>query len=266
MNSKISPLTLKEKKRSGKKIVALTAYDCMTARILDAAGVDIVLVGDSLGMVLLGYRNTLAVTIEDMLHYTRAVSRGVERALLVGDMPFMSYHISLKETVRNAGRFVQEARAEAVKLEGGVEVCEKVRAIVAAGIPVLGHIGLKPQDALKLGGYKVQGKDKAAAERIMQDARALEDAGVFGIVMECVPAALAKAVTESLSVPTIGIGAGKYCDGQVVVTHDILGLTEGHSPKFVKRYADLRPEITRAVAEYKTEVEKGIYPDEKYSY
>lgn len=266
MTSKVTPVTLKEKKSAGKKITALTVYDYLTAQIVDETGIDIVLVGDSVGMVLLGYKNTLAVTIEEMVHYTSAVSRGVRRALLVGDMPFMSYHISVEETVRNAGRFVQEGHAEAVKLEGGEEIGDKVRAIVAAKIPVLGHVGLKPQDALMIGGFKIQGKDRASADKIIRDARSLEDAGVFGIVLECVPAALAKEVTEAVSVPTIGIGAGKYCDGQILVTHDILGLTEGTAPKFVKKYADMRTTIKNAVGEFKGECEKGAYPDEKHSY
>lgn len=266
MISKVTPVTLKEKKKAGRKITALTAYDYVTGKILDETGIDIVLVGDSLGMVLLGYKNTLAVTIDEMIRYTAAVARGVNRALLVGDMPFMSYHISVEETVRNAGRFVQEARAEAVKLEGGQEVAGKIHAIVAAGIPVLGHIGLKPQDALIIGGFKIQGKDRAAAEKIICDAKSLEQAGVFAIVLECVPAALAKEITAAVNVPTIGIGAGPHCDGQVLVINDMLGLTEGVMPKFVKRYADLRKEIKGAVNEFKTECEKGIYPDEKHSY
>jgi len=266
LTSKVTPVTLKEKKKSGRKITALTAYDYATGKILDEAGIDIVLVGDSLGMVLLGYKNTLAVTIDEMVRYTAAVARGVQRALLIGDMPFMSYHISVEETVRNAGRFVQEARAEAVKIEGGQEVAEKVRAIVAAGIPVLGHIGLKPQDALMIGGFKVQGKDRQAADRIIRDAKALEGAGVFGIVLECIPAQLAREVTAATGVPTIGIGAGPHCDGQILVINDLLGLTEGAVPKFVKRYADLRTEIKGAVAGFKSECEKGIYPDEKHSY
>ncbi|MFC2149464.1 3-methyl-2-oxobutanoate hydroxymethyltransferase [Candidatus Auribacterota bacterium] len=264
--SKITPAVLHDKKTRNEKIVALTAYDYLSATILDEAGIDMILVGDSLGMVLLGYKNTMPVTLNEMISYTKAVSRGVNRALLVGDMPFMSYHISVEETVRNAGRFVQEGMAEAVKLEGGIEVAEKVRAIVSAGIPVLGHIGLKPQDALKLGGFKIQGKDRASAQKVINDAKALEKAGVFAMVVECVPTELAREITKTVKVPTIGIGAGKYCDGQILVTHDILGMTEGKGPRFVKKYADVRGDIKKGVLKFKAECEKGIYPDKEHSY
>jgi len=264
--SKVTTTVLKVKKEKKEKIIALTAYDSITARILDQAGIDIILVGDSLGNVLLGYKNTLPVTLDEMVHYTKVVSRGVQNALLVGDMPFMSYHINVEESVRNAGRFIKEGMAEAVKLEGGKEVCEKVMAIVGAGIPVLGHIGLKPQESLRTGGYKIQGKDSVSAQKIIKDAVALEKAGAFALVVECIPAVLTKKVTQSVSIPVIGIGAGKECDGQILVTHDILGLTNGQTPKFVKKYADISGEMTRGVTKFIGECKKGTYPDSKHSY
>lgn len=244
----------------------LTAYDYSTAKIFDEVGIDVLLVGDSLGMVVLGYESTLPVTMEDMLHHVQAVSRGTTNAMVVADMPFMSYHVSVGESVRNAGRFLQEAGANAVKLEGGREVADTVKAIIAAGIPVMGHLGLTPQSINQLGGYRVQGKDEAAARAIINNALALQDAGVFAIVLECVPAPLAKMVTERLDIPTIGIGAGKDCDGQVLVSHDILGLYSDLVPKMAKQYASLKPIIVDAVARYKKEVETGVFPAEEHSF
>jgi 3-methyl-2-oxobutanoate hydroxymethyltransferase len=244
----------------------LTAYDYPTARLVDEAGVDIVLVGDSVGNVILGYDSTIPVTMADMLHHTRAVSRGVRRALVVGDMPFLSYHLERTEAVRNAGRFLQEAGAQAVKLEGGRDVAETVRTIVAAGIPVMGHLGLTPQSVHQLGGYRVQGRDEAAARRLLEDAQILEEAGVFSLVLECIPLDLARQITARVGVPTIGIGAGPHCDGQVLVTHDLLGLYGDFKPKFVKRYADLHVEIARALRAFREDVENGRFPTAEYSF
>ena len=263
---KVTPVTLREMKGRGEKIVALTAYDCYSAGVLDAAGVDMILVGDSLGMVMLGYPNTLPVTMEEMLHHTRAASRGNTRALLVGDMPFMAAGVSVEETVRNAGRFVKEGGAHAVKIEGGEEIGPHVRATVSAGVPVLGHIGLSPQDLLVLGGYKVQGRGEAAGRRILDDARALEGMGVFAMVLECLPAGLAAKVTASVGVPTIGIGAGPSCDGQILVLNDILGMCAGRAARFVKVYADLGAGMKAAVGRYAAEVRGGQYPDAGHSY
>ena len=262
---KITLLDLKAKKEQGEKITMLTAYDYPFAQMIDEAGIDIILVGDSLGMVVLGYESTLPVSMEEMLHHIRAVKRAVKRAFLIGDMPFMSYQTSVEEAVRNAGRFMK-AGCDAVKLEGGQEVTDKVAAIVKAGIPVLGHIGLTPQSIAQLGGYRVQGKDVQSAKKLLQDALALEKAGVFGIVLECVPYQLAKLITTRCSVLTIGIGAGPYCDGQVLVIHDLLGLTPGHKPKFVKTYVNLAPQIKQALFQYQTEVKKGTFPDFNHAY
>ncbi len=258
--------SIREKKKSGKKITALTAYDYFSARVLNEAGIDIILIGDSLGMVVLGYENTLPVTVDEMVHHMKAVARGNRRCLLVGDLPFLSYHISVEEALRNAGRFVQEGGAQAVKLEGGKEMAGLVSRMVASGIPVLGHIGLTPQDILNLGGYKVQGRDHESAQRLIEDARALEAAGAFAVVLECVPAALAGEITGALSVPTIGIGAGPHCDGQILVTADLLGMFDRFTPKFVRRYADLWGTTVKAIGEYKREVEEGKFPAEKESY
>lgn len=249
-----------------KRITALTAYDFPTARALDAAGVDILLVGDSLGMVLLGYDNTLAVTMDDMLHHTRAVARGAERAMVVGDMPFMSYQINAEEALRNAGRFVQDAGAQAVKLEGGEALADTVRRIVAAGIPVMGHLGLTPQSVHQLGGFRVQGKTAEAASRLLEDARCLEQAGIFALVLEMVPRQLARLVTERLSIPTIGIGAGPECDGQILVTHDLIGLYHRPVPRFAKRYARVADIISEAVGEYLREVRAGDFPGEQHCF
>lgn len=253
-------------KREGRPITMLTAYDYPLAKLVDAAGIDGILVGDSLGNVVLGYGSTVPVTMDDMVHHIKAVARGVSRAMVVGDMPFLSYHLSREESLRNAGRIIQEGGAQAVKLEGGREIAETVQAMVAAGIPVMGHLGLTPQSVHQLGGYKVQGKDEAAAKKLVADAKALEEAGVFAIVLECVPTALAKMITEMLAVPTIGIGAGPHCCGQILVTHDLLGLYGGGRPKFVKRYADLHEEITKALVAYREEVQNGAFPGPEHSF
>src|SRR5512143_670792 len=236
---KVTTLALRRKKERREIITMLTAYDYPTALAIDQAGMDSILVGDSLGMVVLGYANTLPVTMEDMLHHCRAVARGAQSALLIGDMPFLSYQVSVTEAVRNAGRFLQEAGMDAVKLEGGRERLEAIRAIQSAGIPVMGHIGLTPQSVNQLGGFRAQGKSALAAKRLLEDALLLEEAGCFGIVLESVPARLAQLISQRISIPTIGIGAGVGCDGQVLVGHDILGLFDRFTPKFVKKYADL---------------------------
>ena len=253
-------------KKNGEKISMLTAYDASFAGLIDAAGIDMVLVGDSLGMVLLGYNSTIPVTMEEMLHHCRAAGRGVKRAVLVGDMPFMSYQVSQNEAISNAGRFLKEAGCDAVKLEGGTELCDTVKAIVKAGIPLMGHIGLTPQTASQLGGYRVQGRDADSARRLLQSARDLEAADVFAIVLECIPAQLSEAITRMVSIPTIGIGAGKHCDGQVLVTHDMVGMFEKFNPSFVKQFAKLAPQIKDAVADYNKEVKNGSFPAEEHSF
>jgi 3-methyl-2-oxobutanoate hydroxymethyltransferase len=257
---------IREMKEKGKIIPMLTAYDYATAKMIDEAGVPLVLVGDSLGMVVLGYESTIPVTIEEMLHHTKAVVRGTKRALVVGDMPFMTYHASIGEALHNAGRFIQEAGAQAVKLEGGEAMAEVVHRVVQCGIPVMGHIGLTPQSVHQLSGFKVQGKTSEAAVRLVKDARALADAGVFSIVLEAIPTELARVITQKVSVPTIGIGAGPYCDGQVQVISDILGLFTDFVPKHAKQYTRLADLIRKAVAEYVDEVEKGSFPTEKQSH
>jgi len=264
--ARISTASLKEKRLKNEKISMLTAYDYSTATLVDAAGIDMILVGDSLGMVFLGYENTLSVTMEDMIHHTKAVVRGAKNAMIVGDMPFMSYHVSIEEAVRNAGRFIQEGGAQSVKLEGGQERIATVKAILDAQIPVMGHIGLTPQSVNQLGGFKVQGKDLETANKLIRDAKALDEAGVFAIVLECVPTQLAKRITEEVSVPTIGIGAGQYCDGQVLVINDMLGMFKGHIPKFVKKFANLEPVIIAALQTYKKEVEAGTFPSEEHGF
>jgi len=264
--SKITVPDICKKKSEGRKITVLTAYDFPTAQIVDEAGIDIALVGDSLGMVVQGIDSTLPVTMDEMIYHTKMVSRAVKTSLVVGDMPFLSYQADRAEAVRNAGRFLKEAGAEAVKLEGGVAVAETIRAIVAAGIPVMGHIGLTPQHVHALGGYKVQGRDEAAREKILADARAVQEAGVFAVVLEAIPSALARELGGVLSIPTIGIGAGPHCDGQVLVLHDLLGLFDRFTPKFVKQYAALKDEALRAVKEYKQEVESGTFPSEEQSF
>lgn len=253
-------------KQQGRKITSLTAYDVHIARMLDDAGIDIVLVGDSLGMVVLGYDSTVPVTVDEMLHHCRAVSRGVKKALVVGDMPFLSYQVTPDEAVNNAGRFFKEAGCDAVKLEGGKTVCGAVRRIVEAGMPVMGHLGLTPQSAGQLGGFKVQGKDLDSARRMIDDARALEDAGAFALVLECVPDTLAAVITEAVAIPTIGIGAGPACDGQVLVTHDMIGLFDKFVPKFVKQYANVAPVLKQAVASFIDEVTGGAFPDQAHAF
>jgi len=257
---------IKEMKQRGDKIPMLTAYDYSTARILDEAGVALILVGDSLGMVMLGYESTIPVTMDEMIHHTKAVVRGTKHALVVGDMPFMTYHVSIDDALRNAARFIQEGGAQAVKLEGGEVVADRVSRLVACGIPVQGHIGLTPQSVHQIGGYKVVGKTPEVAVRLLNDARALEEAGVFSIVLECVPAPLSKLITERVTVPTIGIGAGKNCDGQVQVVSDLLGLFTDFVPKHAKQYAKLNQAITSAVADYITEVKAETFPTPKQSY
>lgn len=263
---KITTATLLQKKRKGEKIVVLTAYDYSTAKLLDQAGVEIALVGDTLGMVVLGYDSTLPVTMDDMLHHTKAVTRGVRRALVVSDMPFMSYQVSAEAALANAGRFLQEAGAHAVKLEGGRPVAGTISRIVDAGIPVMGHLGMTPQSVHKFGGFRVQGKTESDAERIINDAKALEDAGVFAIVLELIPKDLAKRVTESVSVPTIGIGAGPHCDGQVQVVNDLLGLYGEFHPKHAKKYADLSEVVAAALKSYVGEVKSGAFPGPEHSF
>jgi 3-methyl-2-oxobutanoate hydroxymethyltransferase len=256
---------LARRKRRGERLVMLTAYDAPTARILDENGIDLILVGDSLGMVVLGRDTTLPVTMDEMIHHTRAVARGASRALVTGDMPFLSYHESPAQAVRNAGRFVQEGGAAAVKMEGGRKRLAAIRAVMDAEIPVMGHLGLTPQSFHRLGGFRVQGKTAQAAHEIMEDARALADAGIFALVLEGIPAELARAVTREVPCPTFGIGAGPGCDGQVLVLHDLLGLTET-SPKFVRRYANLRSEIATAVSRFQDDVRRGEFPSEEETY
>lgn len=252
--------------KNKKKFTMLTAYDYPTAKAVDESGIEIILVGDSLGNAVLGYENSLSVTMEDMIHHTKAVSRAARNAMVVGDMPFLSYHVSLPEAVKNAGRFVQEGGAQTVKIEGGVERVDTIKAILDAQIPVMGHLGFTPQSVNKFGGYKVQGKDIETANKIIEDAKALDKAGVFSIVLEMVPTLLAKRITEEVSVPTIGIGAGHYCDGQVLVVNDLLGIYAGFTPKFAKKYANLQPLIMEAFQRYKKEVEEGSFPGEEHGF
>jgi 3-methyl-2-oxobutanoate hydroxymethyltransferase len=244
----------------------LTAYDYPTAVIVDKAGIDAILVGDSLAMVVLGLPNTVSVTMDEMLHHCRAVARGAQYALLVGDMPFMSYQADVKEAIHNAGRFLKEGNMDVVKLEGGVKMVPVVKAIVDAGIPVMGHIGLTPQTISKLGGFKVQGKDAAAAQQLIDDALALEDAGCFSLVLEAIPDRLAKLITEKLTIPTIGIGAGPHCSGQVLVTHDMVGLFDRFTPKFAKQYVNIHNQMVEALKQYKAEVEAGVFPGPEHCF
>lgn len=257
---KVTTLTFRQKKERGEPITMLTAYDYPTAMAVDKAGIDSILVGDSLAMVVLGYENTLPVTMEEMLHHARAVARGAKSALLIGDMPFMSYQVLVEEAVRNAGRFLQQGGMDAVKLEGGRERADAVRAIVGAGIPVMGHLGLTPQSVHQLGGFRAQGKNASAAKRLLEDAQILEEAGAFSLVLESVPARLAEFISKKISIPTIGIGAGLGCDGQVLVTHDLLGLFDRFTPKFVKKYANLHEVMGKAFADYIDDVETKRFP------
>ena len=253
-------------KDEGRRFAMLTAYDYLTAQILEEAGIPILLVGDSLGMVVLGYPTTLPVTLDEMIHHAKAVARGSRQALLVGDMPFMSYHESVEQAIRSAGRFLQEAGMHAVKLEGGGRIIEYTSRISALGIPVMGHLGLTPQFVHQMGGFKVQGRGDAQAERILDDAKAIEQAGAFSLVLEGVPSELAARITKALRIPTIGIGAGAQTDGQVLVIHDMLGMTTGKAPKFVKRYANLAEEIAKAAETYAGEVAKGVFPGPEHAY
>ena len=266
MRKKVTKNTLIRMKKKGEKIAALTSYDYLSTKIMDEAGVDLILVGDSLGMVVLGYENTLPVTVEEIIHHLKAVSRAKPRALLVGDLPFMSYQASVEDAVRNAGRLVKEGGAESVKLEGGERYVPVIEAIVQASIPVVGHLGLTPQSLYQFGGYRVQGKDRESAERLLRDARSLEKAGCFAIVLECIPWKLAREITESVSIPTIGIGAGPYCDGQVLVMNDMLGIYEHTLPKFVKIYEEIGMRMKKAFESYVDEVKKGVFPELKHSY
>jgi len=257
---------IKEMKQKGEKFAMLTAYDYSTAKLIDEAGIPLILVGDSLGMVVLGYGSTIPVTMDEMIHHTKAVVRGATKALVVGDMPFMTYQVSVEEALHNAARFMQEGGAQAVKLEGGEFMADTVQKIVTCGIPVMGHIGLTPQSIHQLGGFKIVGKTPEAALRMLNDAIALDQAGAFAIVLECVPEPLSKLITEKISVPTIGIGAGKYCDGQVQVISDLLGLYTDFVPKHAKQYARLFDIIKKATTDYIAEVKAGTFPTEKQSY
>lgn len=265
LRKKVTTRTLQQKKESGQRISFLTAYDYPTALAIDQAGADSILVGDSLGMVVLGYPTTLSVTMEDMLHHCKAVARGAKSALLVGDMPFMSFQVSVSEAVRNAGRFLQEAGMDAVKLEGGRDRLEAVRAIVSAGIPVQGHIGLTPQSVNQFGGFRPQGRTAQAARLLLEDALLLEQAGCFSLVLESVPARLAELITSRIHIPTIGIGAGVHCDGQVLVTHDLLGLFDRFTPRFVKKYANFHADMAKAFHEYIQDVEASRFPAPEHS-
>ncbi|MDE6434274.1 MAG: 3-methyl-2-oxobutanoate hydroxymethyltransferase [Lachnospiraceae bacterium] len=259
-------LTAKEQKEKGEKISMLTAYDYSTAKLIDEAGVNMILVGDSLGNTMLGYEDTISVTMEDMIHHGAAVARGAKDALVVIDMPFMSYQTSVYDAVVNAGRLMKEGRAGAVKLEGGIEICPQIEAITAAGIPVCAHLGLTPQSINAFGGFKVQGKTEAAAKKLLSDAKAVEAAGAFAVVLECVPAKLAELVTKELSIPTIGIGAGNICDGQVLVYQDMLGMFSDFTPKFVKRFENIGEIMKNAFAEYDREVKAGSFPAKEHEY
>ncbi|HEY3306635.1 MAG TPA: 3-methyl-2-oxobutanoate hydroxymethyltransferase [Candidatus Binatia bacterium] len=266
MADKVTVPEIVKMKQAGRKIAVLTAYDYSFARVLDEAGIDILLVGDSVGSVIQGRDSTLPVTLEEMIYHTRAVARGRKSALLVGDMPFLSYQVSIEEAKRNAGRFLSEGGAEAVKIEGGEPMLKTIAAIVEMGIPVMGHVGLTPQSIHSFGGYKVQGKKKEARERIVRDALAVEEGGAFSVVLEGIPLELAKEITQRLSIPTIGIGAGMHCDGQVLVVHDMLGLFDMYTPKFVKQYADLKGIMGDAVKRFIAEVRDGSFPDDEHSF
>ncbi len=258
--------TFREQKAKGEKISMLTAYDYSTAKLMDEAGINGILVGDSLGMVVLGYEDTLPVTMEDMIHHTAAVCRGAKNTLVVGDMPFMSYQVSVEDAVYNAGRLMKEGRCQAVKLEGGASVCPQIRAITNASIPVMAHIGLTPQSINAFGGFKVQGKSEEAAKKLLEDAKAVEEAGAFAVVLECVPAKLAELISKSISIPTIGIGAGAGCDGQILVYQDMLGLFSDFTPKFVKKYANVGEMMTQAFRDYIADVQEGSFPAPEHTF
>jgi len=263
---RITPPEIRARKVTGPKIAVITAYDYPTAKMADESGIDVVLVGDSLGMVCLGYPDTVSVTMEEMLHHTAAASRGTQRALVVADMPFLSYQVSPEEAITNAGRFLKESRADCVKLEGGRAIAPTVERLVKAGIPVMGHIGLTPQTATALGGFKVQGRGSEEGKALLDDARALEEAGAFSIVIECVPAELSASITSAIGIPTIGIGAGPGCDGQVLVIHDMVGLFDRFLPKFAKRYAEAGKLIREAIAAYAGEVRAGTFPAKEHQF
>ncbi len=263
---KITIQDLIKKKQAKKKISMLTAYDYPFAKIVDEAEIDAILVGDSLAMVVQGLENTLPVTMDEMIYHTKMVSKAATRAMVIGDMPYLSYQISVEDAIRNAGRFLKEGGAQAVKLEGGRDVEEIVKALTKAEIPVMSHIGLTPHAIYRMGGYKVQGKTEKAAQRLIEDAKILEDAGAFSLLLEAIPADLAKKITDELSIPTIGIGAGPSCDGQILVLHDVIGLFERFLPKFAKRYANLKYDATTALKLYKKEVEEGIFPGQEHSF
>lgn len=263
---KNTAVTFKQAKEKGEKLTMLTAYDYSTAKLVDEAGIHSILVGDSLGMVCLGYEDTLSITMEDMLHHTKAVARGAKNTLVIADMPFMSYQTSVYDAVVNAGRLIKEGHAQAVKLEGGKEVCPQIEAIVRASIPVCAHIGLTPQSIHAFGGFKVQGKGEEAARRLLEEAKAVEEAGAFAVVLECVPEALASLITRQVSIPTIGIGAGAGCDGQVLVYQDMLGMYADFAPKFVKVFANVGEEMRKGFAAYKKEVEEGTFPSKEHTF
>ena len=259
-------LTFAKAKRDKTKLAILTAYDYTTAKLMDDSGVNAIMVGDSVGMVCLGYKDTLPVTMEDMLHHTKAVARAVSNSLLIADLPFMSYQTSVHDAMRNAGRLMKEGNAQAVKLEGGKEVCPQIRAIVDASIPVMAHIGLTPQSVNAFGGFKVQGKEEDSARKILEDAKAVEQAGAFAVVLECIPTKLAALITDSIGIPTIGIGAGPHCDGQVLVCQDMLGMTEDFTPKFVKNYGQLNLRMRKAFADYVDDVRQGSFPAPEHTF
>ncbi|RQD77654.1 MAG: 3-methyl-2-oxobutanoate hydroxymethyltransferase [Candidatus Syntrophonatronum acetioxidans] len=264
MNKKVTTAELREKKQKGEKISMVTAYDYSQAKIVDEAGIDIILVGDSLGNVVLGYESTLSVTMEEMIHHGKAAVRGSRRAMVVVDMPFLSYQVNRDEAIKNAGRLIKETGAHAVKVEGGEEILEAVKGITSAGIPVMGHLGLTPQSIGQLGGFKVQGKDVQVAKKMIRDARALEDAGAFSVVLECVPWQLASFIRGQVSMPVIGIGAGRECDGQVLVFHDVMGLFDEYRPKFVKQYQNMKDKMIEGIKEYIDEVREGKFPGEEH--
>lgn len=263
---KNSVLTFSKKKSEGKKITVLTAYDYTMAKLFNDSGVDVILVGDSLGNVIMGYEDTLSVTMDDMVRHCSAVARAADQAMVVVDMPFMSYQVSVEEALRNAGRLMREGRANAVKLEGGTRVCPQIRAMVEAGIPVMAHLGLTPQSINAFGGYRIQGKTENQAAKMLSDALAVQEAGAFSLVLECVPMQLANLITKKLDIPTIGIGSGAGCDGQVLVAQDMLGMTQGSTPKFVKCFAPVGEIIKKAASDYIQEVENGTYPDEEHGF
>ncbi len=264
MTKRITTFDLRQKKQKGEKSTMLTAYDYSQAKTVDEAGIDMILVGDSLGMVVLGYKDTLSVTLEEMIHHGKAVVRGSQSSMVVMDMPFMSYQVNRDEALKNAGRLIQETGAQAVKLEGGTEIIKAVKGIVDAGIPVMGHLGLTPQSVGQLGGYKVQGKDKEVAKKMVKDVKALEEAGAFAVVLECVPWQLAGFIASTVSIPVIGIGAGKECDGQVLVFHDVMGLFDEFRPKFVKQYLNLRENMIEGIKDYVKEVKEGQFPGKEH--